>query len=260
MAVTINRHELLEMKRWTESLGVPFKSDASLNPRVDCSQSPLELRLTPAELVEIDLEDPDRLKGLYEVIDEKMTGPPPTYDRVYHCGAGQTSYAVNPYGELTMCVLSQQDRYDLREGTLREGFDEYLGELRVMPVTRPTPCVRCGIRHLCNSCAATGELEAGEKQAPVDFLCRTAHLRAHTLGATIPEHGDCRYCHGGDGEAELAADAARLRDRFGLDGAGRSPVIPGTGRLRVRDAASAGSSTGSSTRPGELEEGSGCAC
>ena len=41
-------------------LGVEFKFDGMINARIDCSHSPLEMRLTPAEMVELDLEDPAR--------------------------------------------------------------------------------------------------------------------------------------------------------------------------------------------------------
>jgi hypothetical protein len=33
-----------------------------------------------------------------------------------------------------------------------------------------------------------------------------------TLGIPIKPHGDCEYCEGGSGHAELAASAQRLRE------------------------------------------------
>jgi hypothetical protein len=60
-------------------------------------------------------------------------------------------------------------------------------------------------------CPANGELENGDPEAPVDWLCRVAHLRAMALDIPIVPHGDCEYCEGGAGHAPLAASAARLR-------------------------------------------------
>src|SRR5437879_3166839 len=52
VAVSINRHELWDIQRFAEEeLGVEFKFDAMMNPRIDCSQSPLSVRLTPEEVV-----------------------------------------------------------------------------------------------------------------------------------------------------------------------------------------------------------------
>ena len=47
-------------------------------------------------------------------------------------------------------------------------------------------------------CPANGELENKDPEAPVDFLCHVAHLRAHAVGLQVPPHGDCEYCQGGE--------------------------------------------------------------
>jgi hypothetical protein len=49
------------MQRFVEDeLGVRFKFDSMINPRIDCSQSPLDVRLAPEECVALDLADPKR--------------------------------------------------------------------------------------------------------------------------------------------------------------------------------------------------------
>ena len=61
VAVSLNRHEIGAMKEFVEGeLGVPFRFDAMMTPRIDCSQSPLEVRLTPEEIVGLDLADAAR--------------------------------------------------------------------------------------------------------------------------------------------------------------------------------------------------------
>jgi MoaA/NifB/PqqE/SkfB family radical SAM enzyme len=58
MALTVNQHEIWEMQRFAEEeLGLEFRFDALVNPRFDCSQSPIDVRLTPAEVVKLDLLD-----------------------------------------------------------------------------------------------------------------------------------------------------------------------------------------------------------
>src|SRR5271155_3986534 len=53
---TINRHEVYEMQRMAqEDFGVDFKFDSLLNPRIDCSQSPLAVRISPEKVVELGL-------------------------------------------------------------------------------------------------------------------------------------------------------------------------------------------------------------
>src|SRR5437660_4117646 len=52
VATSVNKHEVLAMKHFAEEeLGVEFKTDGQINPSIDCSQSPLAVRLAPEEVV-----------------------------------------------------------------------------------------------------------------------------------------------------------------------------------------------------------------
>src|SRR5215471_5998043 len=58
VAVSINKHEIRDMQRFAEEqLGLEFTFDAMMNPRIDCSQSPLAVRLSPQEVVAFDAQD-----------------------------------------------------------------------------------------------------------------------------------------------------------------------------------------------------------
>ncbi len=215
VAVTVNRHEIRSMQRFAEEeLGVPFKFDEMMNPRLDCSQSPLAVRLSPEECVRFDLEDPKRM-GEWALFHERFSRVEPAADRrddAYQCGGGTNSFAVNPYGEMSLCVLSQRDLYDLRRGSFRDGWERFIGQVRERKITRLTKCVACELKAMCGMCPANGELENGDPESPVDFLCQVAHLRAHTFGFDVPPHGDCEYCAGGNRHDALMRTVARLRE------------------------------------------------
>ena len=219
VAVSINKHEVWDMQRFAEvELGVPFRFDAMMNPRIDCSLSPLAVRLSPEECVEFDVRDAARTTE-WQTFAAKYQGPvhtPDTEGQLYHCGGGVDSFAINPYGEMTICTLSQVDRYDLRRGSFIDGWTHFLRQIRVgRRATRPTKCVSCELKAMCGMCPANGELEHGDAEATVDFLCEVAHLRAHVLGLPIPPHGPCEYCEGGTQFGGVRAAAERLR---ALDG------------------------------------------
>ena len=120
------------------------------------------------------------------------------------------SFAVDPYGNMSICVISQQETYDLRQGSVREGWEKFLHGVRTKKRTRPTKCTDCRIQSLCGMCPANGELENGDKESPVAFLCEAAHLRAHTLGLEVPAHGDCEFCSGA-GLERVRESAARIQ-------------------------------------------------
>ena len=64
VATSINKHEVMAMRRFAEEeLGVEFKMDGQINPRIDCSQSPLAVQLAPEEVVALDMAAP---KGMSE--------------------------------------------------------------------------------------------------------------------------------------------------------------------------------------------------
>ncbi|HVZ73501.1 MAG TPA: radical SAM protein [Polyangia bacterium] len=207
VAVTINRHEVGDMQRLADALGVGFKFDGMINARIDCSHRPLEVRLSPGEMVQLDLEDPVRAAEWANLLSRRAATPPPKNDTVYHCGGGTSAFAIDPEGKLSICVLSHQDAFDLRAAGFAEAWED-LAKVRARPATRATKCTSCGIREICSTCAATAELEHGDAETPVDYFCEVAHLRALGVGHTPPAHGDCAFCEGG-------AEHARLLEELG---------------------------------------------
>jgi len=211
---TINKHEVFAMKRFAEEeLGVEFKFDAQVNPRIDCSQSPLAVRLSPEEVVALDLHSPKAAQEYRQLAERDLASAPAlaSLDTVYFCGGGMKTFAVDPYGRMSVCVISQQDTYDLRLGSVREGWEKFLHAVRTRKRTRITKCVECRIQSVCGMCPANGELENGDKESPVSFLCEVAHLRALSLGLEVPAHGPCEFCHGGAEESRVRLAAARIR-------------------------------------------------
>lgn len=228
VAVSLNRHELGDMKDFVEGeLGLPFRFDAMMTPRIDCSQSPLEVRLGPEEIVALDLLDPARMKE-WQQFSCQFVGPqqaPGHEDDVYHCGGGVNSFSVGPTGLMSLCNLSHRDTYDLRTGSLEEGWRHFLARVREKKITRVTKCTACHLKSVCGMCPANAELEADDPEAPVEFLCNVAHLRALSMGWPVEPHGECEYCPGGVRHAELVEAAARLRT---VVGAGLASLTPPT--------------------------------
>ena len=214
VGVTINKHEIWDMKRFAEEeLGLAFKFDSLINPRIDCSQSPLAVRLTPEDIVELDLQDPVRAgewKQFYENFNRPIL-PPQRSEEVYHCGGGLSSFAIDPQGQMSICVLSHMDTYNWRTGSFREGWEQFLYKVRQKKATRVTKCEACRIKTMCNMCPAIGELEHGDPEDPVDYFCHVTHLRAHAMDLLVPPHGDCAYCEGGTRYDEVVRSAEALK-------------------------------------------------
>ena len=213
VATSINKHEVGAMRQFAEEeLGVEFKIDGQINPRIDCSQSPLAVRLTPEEVVALDMAAPKGVSEYRRLAKHDRENPPNLSqgNTVYFCGGGMNSFAVNAYGEVGICVISQQETFSVREAGVKAVWERSLLQLRMRTRTRVTKCIQCRIQSLCGMCPANGELENGDRESPVEFLCHAAHLRAIVIGAEIPPHGDCEFCPGGSQHQALLESARRI--------------------------------------------------
>ncbi|HSY91966.1 MAG TPA: radical SAM protein [Candidatus Binatus sp.] len=216
VATSINKHEVSSMRQFAEEeLGVEFNFDAQVNPRIDCSQSPLAVRLTPEEVVALDLSAPKGVSEYLKLAKRDLENPPALsqIDTVYFCGGGMNSFSINAYGEIGICVISQQETFGIRDVGVRAVWEESLMQLRKRKRTQVTKCVQCNIQSLCGMCPANGELENGDRESPVAFLCNVAHLRAAAIGVEVPAHGDCEFCAGGSEHEALLESARRIVNR-----------------------------------------------
>ncbi|MGB8918071.1 MAG: radical SAM protein [Candidatus Sulfotelmatobacter sp.] len=216
VATSINKHEVTAMRQFAEEeLGVEFKFDGQVNPRIDCSQSPLAVRLTPEEVVALDMNAPKGVIEYQRLAKRDLENPPnlAKNDTVYFCGGGMNSFAINAHGEMGICVISQQDTFRVQEAGLKRVWEESLLQLRTRKRTQVTKCVQCRIQSLCGMCPANGEMENGDKESPVEFLCNVAHLRAAVIGVEVPSHGKCEFCAGGNQHEEVLESARRIKSK-----------------------------------------------
>ena len=214
VATSINKHEVMAMRRFAEEeLGVEFKMDGQINPRIDCSTSPLAVRLTPEEVVALDMASPKTANEYQNLATRSVTETTTSVDTLYVCGGGLNSFAINALGEVGICVLSQQETFSIRDAGLRTVWENSLLRLRQRKRTQVTKCAECQIKLLCGMCPANGEMENGDRESPVEFLCHVAHLRAEVVGLNVPAHGDCDFCEKGILHDEVVESARRIRSR-----------------------------------------------
>jgi radical SAM protein with 4Fe4S-binding SPASM domain len=212
MALTWNAHEIPAMRAFAREKGCEFQHDGILNPRVDCGASRTgELRLTPAQVVALDLDDPEQARRLKEACDEALaqdhSGPGDA--QVYSCGAGRNTFTVDPYGALQLCQLSRRNGYDVKGGTFEEGWTSHLPRLRERTWQSNEVCRRCSLLSLCASCAGAAELEHGDPEAIVAHFCEVTHRRTFALSSAAPGHvPDASCCLGAARSAAAARPAA----------------------------------------------------
>jgi radical SAM protein with 4Fe4S-binding SPASM domain len=181
VAFRTNYHEVPQMIQFAENIGVPFRYDCLINARLDGSLEPTKLRLSPEEIVAMDMTYEKQVKAWQDYLEKFRTVP--ASDDLYTCGAGVNSFHISSAGQLNVCVASREPGYDLRQGTFRDGFYNTFPCVRAKKRTRFSECQLCELKGVCDQCPAWGQLEHGNPEARVDFLCQVTHGRIAALQA-----------------------------------------------------------------------------
>jgi radical SAM protein with 4Fe4S-binding SPASM domain len=181
MLMTMNRHELDDMKAYADELGVGFRYDAMLNPGIAGDSLPLRYRLDPQDIVEDEFRDLERMSAWRDFCD-RMADVRPDPDYLYSCGAGIKSFHIDPFGRLSVCMLSREPEYELRHGSFAEGWEGALRDTRFQPAPEDYACNQCELLSICGQCPGWMKLEGEGCLEPVEFLCQVAHLRVRALG------------------------------------------------------------------------------
>jgi radical SAM protein with 4Fe4S-binding SPASM domain len=176
----LNLDELWETKEYVEGLGVKHRFDAMLIPRFDGSKQPYEVRLSPEELVQLDMADEERWREL-ERLGDRLWGVV-RGDDLYVCGAGERSFHIDPYGRLGLCTISRAHTYDLRQGSFRAAWTEFIPGVRSLKMERVVPCRTCLAIALCGQCPAWSYLEHRDLYTPSAYVCAVGRARAEALG------------------------------------------------------------------------------
>ncbi len=183
----LNKQELWDVKDYARRLGVDFRFDAVLHARLDGGKTPHEYRISPREVVELDVQDGERWKEWQKYCQTFWPVEVAEAKRLYSCGAGQNTFHIDPYGQLGLCLTDRAHMYDLREGAFHDGWDEFIPKVRSLPVTQETDCRMCADAALCGHCPAWSHLEHGDLETPVTYLCEIGRLRAGVFGPLLED-------------------------------------------------------------------------
>ena len=182
MAMTLNKDEIWRIKEYAEGLGLKFRFDPLLNPRLDGSKTPCDFRLSSEEVVKLDLADEKRVEEWQEFC-KKFVGPSES-DNLFDCGAGVSTFHIDPYGKMSACEMVRFQNYDLRCGSFEEGWYQSIPEILILKPKGDYFCGKCKLISLCGQCPGWAWLENGNPEASVEYLCQIAHLRAEAFNKT----------------------------------------------------------------------------
>jgi radical SAM protein with 4Fe4S-binding SPASM domain len=175
-----NHHERQAMQEFAEKLGLEFRYDVELNLGIDGDKAPARQRLEPGQVVKLDLADTRREKEWHEFT-EKFASAATQSEKIFQCGAGSGSFHIDARGCLSPCLMVRVPSFSLRHGTFRRGWTEFIPDVLDQTWTKQSPCNGCDMRALCSWCPGWAQLEHGDQQEPIEYLCHITGLRFKTL-------------------------------------------------------------------------------
>ncbi|OGW55347.1 MAG: hypothetical protein A2Y81_00830 [Nitrospirae bacterium RBG_13_43_8] len=173
--MTLNSHEFFDIENMAKELGVKFRFDAGIFPRVNGDKSPLRLRVPPEDAVEKECSDKDRVYS-WKLFFEKTRGFLFS-DKLYICGAGITFFHIDPYGNLQPCIMTSSIKYSLLNGSFLTGWREIISTIMDKKAEDSFQCSKCEKKYLCSFCPSFFKLENGAEDNRSEYLCAMGNRR-----------------------------------------------------------------------------------
>ena len=175
-----NKSDLPAIKKMAQDMGVNFRYDGSVFPRLDGSDAPYWDRLDIEEMLALDREDPERMHAwtLQYELSQKLGLRSEKY--VYSCGAGKRSFHIDCQGRLAMCMMARTPSYNILELGFPRAWEE-LGKETQLERTLQVPCLDCGASGICIQCPGWSQLVYGDNESVVGFICKLNKAREHEI-------------------------------------------------------------------------------
>ena len=178
--LTINRHELPLIQKLAEDMGLRYRYDGSIFPRLNGSDNPFNYRLGIEEMLELDRSDPERMQSWVDHYEQSRNLPMRSEKYLYSCGAGHRSFHIDSTGALSPCMMTRKPSFNILEMGFKEAWEK-LGAVRVAERTLDVPCLHCSASGMCVQCPGWSQLVHGDDETVVDFVCQLTKAREREI-------------------------------------------------------------------------------
>ena len=164
-----NLKEFKAMKEFARSLNLPLSYGYVIQPKIDGSKGPLALRISPQQAIELEennaaffCSEKKNLKRKKEAFFRQKS--------IFYCDAGKNSFAINPYGQMNLCLGHPLFGYDILKGSLAGGWNELTAFVESANPKKNYRCGHCKFLAFCQCCPAESWLEKGDRNACVAYF------------------------------------------------------------------------------------------
>ena len=175
-----NAGDVDAMEDLASRLGVSFRLDPLVMPRLDGDLSPLEQRVEAEHAVELELGDEERRTALRDWVEQQQ--PTPVSRRLFHCGAGRMSYHLDPHGSMTPCVVSRDPAFSAVSLGVNAAWQRLAAAVDRLEIEAETLCATCALVVVCGYCPTLFSLESGSASRQSEYVCKLGAARAAGIG------------------------------------------------------------------------------
>ncbi len=177
---TINCEEIQACRQFVESMHIKFQYCLEIMTTTTGDRTPLQYRLAPEEKVRIDQE---LLPHRWTEAFEESCSP---NQSIIECACGQSRFAITPYGEMNLCTAFPIPRYNLRTGSVKEGWEMLKQTVDQASPTARYECSTCDVRAQCRQGRSDAWLETGDMSSCLPHYKEWAKLEHHTYALLDP--------------------------------------------------------------------------
>ncbi len=192
-----NHKELQKIARWCqEKSKSSFRFSPFLHLRLDRNPQKnrqiISERLTFKEIIDLEKNDPVRLKALEKKCQRLDGATQENKDRIFKCNAGVNECCVGYDGTFKLCtsLVNGGCTYDLRKGTLSEAWNIFTPKVISMKTDKQEfkeTCGKCSFTSLCMWCPAHADLETGKLDGHINYFCDMTLKRYHEYRKDPPQ-------------------------------------------------------------------------
>jgi radical SAM protein with 4Fe4S-binding SPASM domain len=183
----LNGHEVGEMRRLAAGFGLELRVDGAIFPQLtDQDQKPLAQRLTPEQVVEYEFAD----RAVAEAWREHAERVPVPAESLYRCGAGVTGFYIDPFGNVSPCIMTTHKKQSLLERSFASLWARELEQIRSVKPRAEYGCNSCEMQMACTSCPGFNYQENGHDDVKSEYVCETTRVRWNRIQLEREQNGE----------------------------------------------------------------------
>jgi radical SAM protein with 4Fe4S-binding SPASM domain len=174
-----NVGELDAMRQMAHNWDLPFLAGWLLTRRPDRTPSDVEdCRLSAADCITVEETDRASARGWAKTNPEERAAE---RRNIFYCYAGKAAFAINPIGEMNICLILTQPAARPQKTGFAEAWKQLQQYVDSAPPTA-SQCCSCDALAYCSRCPAWSMLETNTLTEPVPYLCEIARARKESFG------------------------------------------------------------------------------